>query len=129
MNFDVLKYINVSTSVNMTMEFCCTPLFDGVVDPAAADDMASTFAALGDPVRLRIVSMLAAAPEGTACGCDLESPLGLSQPTVSHHLRILREAGLVEGERQGRWVHYRVVPERLEDLRSALSTGALVSQR
>jgi ArsR family transcriptional regulator len=129
MNFDVLNYINVSTSVNMTMEFCCTPLFDGVVDRAAADDMASTFAALGDPVRLRIVSMLAAAPEGTACGCDLESPLGLSQPTVSHHLRILREAGLVEGERQGRWVHYRVVPERLEDLRSALSTGALVNQR
>ena len=111
------------------METCCTPLFEGVVDRGAAYDMASMFAALGDPVRLRIVSMLAAAPEGAACGCDLESPLGLSQPTVSHHLRILREAGLVEGERQGRWVHYRVVPERLEDLRAALSTGALVSQR
>ncbi len=109
------------------MDFCCTPLFDGVVDDTAADDMAATFAALGDPVRLRIVSMLAAAPEGTACGCDLEGPLGLSQPTVSHHLKILREAGLVEGDRQGRWVHYRVVPERLENLRSALATGVLAS--
>lgn len=109
------------------MEYCCTPLFEGVVDPDAADDMASTFAALGDPVRLRIVSMLAAAPEGTACGCDLEGPLGLSQPTVSHHLKILREAGLVEGDRQGRWVHYRVVPERLEDLRSALAPGVLIN--
>lgn len=111
----------------MTMDYCCTPLFDGVVDSDAAGDMAATFAALGDPVRLRIVSMLAAAPDGSACGCDLEGPLGLSQPTISHHLKILREAGLVEGDRQGRWVHYRVVPERLEGLRSALSTGALVS--
>ncbi len=127
MNFNVLNYINISTSVNMRMDFCCTPLFDGVVDSDAADDMASTFAALGDPVRLRIVSMLAAAPDGTACGCDLEAPLGLSQPTVSHHLKILREAGLVVGDRQGRWVHYRVVPERLESLRSALATGVLVS--
>jgi ArsR family transcriptional regulator, arsenate/arsenite/antimonite-responsive transcriptional repressor len=109
------------------MENCCTPLFDGVVDADAAGDMASTFAALGDPVRLRIVSMLAAAPEGTACGCDLEGPLGLSQPTVSHHLKILREAGLVEGDRQGRWVHYRVVPDRLEELRSALAPGVLVN--
>ena len=111
------------------MDFCCAPLFEGVVDGVAADDMAATFAALGDPVRLRIVSMLAAAPEGKACGCDLEGPLGLSQPTVSHHLKVLREAGLVEGDRQGRWVHYRVVPERLEDLRSALSTRTPVSGR
>lgn len=108
------------------MEFCCSPLFEGVVTRENAEDMAATFAALGDPVRLRIVSLLAAAPDGTACGCDLESPLGLSQPTVSHHLRVLREAGLVEGDRQGRWVHYRIVPERLEDLRAALSTRALV---
>ena len=104
------------------MEFCCTPLFEDVIDRESADDMAVTFAALGDPARLRIVSMLAAAPEGSACGCDLEGPLGLAQPTVSHHLRILREAGLIEGERRGRWVHYRLIPERLEDLRSALAT-------
>lgn len=104
------------------MEYCCTPIFDGVLDSGAASEMAPLLAALGDPVRLRIVSMLAAAPDGAACGCDLEQPLGLAQPTVSHHLKILREAGLVEGERQGRWVFYRVVPERLEELRRALAT-------
>ena len=108
------------------MDFCCNPLFEGVVSREAADDMAATFAALGDPARLRIVSMLAAAPDGSACGCDLEGPLGLAQPTVSHHLKILREAGLIEGERRGRWVHYSIVPERLEDLRSALATSVSV---
>lgn len=104
------------------MEYCCTPLFDGVMDVESASEMAPVLAALADPVRLRIVSMLAAAPEGAACGCDLEQPLGLAQPTVSHHLKILREAGLVVGERKGRWVYYRVVPDRLEELREALVT-------
>lgn len=106
------------------MDYCCTPLFSGAIDARSASDMAPVLAALGDPVRLRIVSMLAAAPNGAACGCDLEEPLGLAQPTVSHHLKILREAGLVVGEREGRWVFYRVVPERLEELREALSTTA-----
>lgn len=103
------------------MEYCCTPLFEGVIDEVEAREMAPVLGALADPVRLRIVSMLAAAPDGVACGCDLEGPLGLAQPTVSHHLKILREAGLVEGRRQGRWVYYRVVPERLEEIRDALS--------
>jgi len=108
-------------------DFCCTPLHEGEIDVERATAMAPMLAALADPVRLRIVSMLLAAPEGSSCGCDLEDPLGLSQPTVSHHLKVLREAGLVEGERQGRWVHYRVVPERLEEIAAALSpTGALV---
>lgn len=83
--------------------------------------MAPMIAALADPMRLRMVSMLLAAPEGYACGCDLETPLELSQPTVSHHLKVLREAGLVEGEKRGRWVHYRVVPERLAEISEALS--------
>lgn len=108
------------------MDFCCTPIFEGEIDAIAATETAAKFAALGDPVRLRIVSMLANAPDGVACGCDLEGPLGLSQPTVSHHLKILREAGLIEGTRQGRWVHYRVQAGRLEELRQALSTKTLV---
>lgn len=108
------------------MEFCCTPIFDGVLDEGDAVELASTFAALGDPVRLRIVSMLAASEDGAACGCDLETPLGLSQPTVSHHLKVLREAGLIEGTRQGRWVFYRIVPGRLKDLRAVLAPTALV---
>lgn len=108
------------------MEFCCTPIFEGEIDVSAATDMAMMFAALGDPVRLRIVSMLSDAPGGFACGCDLEGPLGLSQPTVSHHLKILREAGLIEGTREGRWVHYRVLEDRLEELRQALAVDVPV---
>lgn len=102
---------------------CCTPVFAGVM---AADDAAKTaelIAALADPVRLRIVSMLAASSAGAACGCELEEPLGLAQPTVSHHLRVLREAGLVVGERRGKWVHYRLVPERMAEIRDALTPG------
>jgi ArsR family transcriptional regulator len=105
----------------MDMEFCCTPVFEGVIEEEEAVETARALAALGDPVRLRIVSLLAAAPDGSACGCELESPLGLSQPTVSHHLRILREAGLVTGHREGRWVHYQVVSQRLDEIRAALS--------
>jgi ArsR family transcriptional regulator, arsenate/arsenite/antimonite-responsive transcriptional repressor len=124
MIFDTLILVDVSTNVNMRME-CCEPLFGGVLEVEEAIRTAAMFAALADPVRVRIVSMLAAAPEGTACGCELEDPLGLAQPTVSHHLRILREAGLVVGERRGRWVHYRVVPERLDEIRDALSPPVL----
>jgi len=105
----------------MGMEFCCTPVVEGVVDEQDAVENARALAARGDPARLRFVSVLAAAPGGSACGCELESPLGLSQPTVSHHLRILREAGLVTGHREGRWVHYRVVSERLDEIRGVLT--------
>lgn len=103
------------------MEVCCTPLHDGPIDGAKADAMSPVLGALADPVRLRMVSMLLAAPDGSSCGCDLEEPLGLSQPTISHHLKILREAGLIEGERRGRWVHYRVIPERLTEIAEALT--------
>lgn len=103
------------------MDFCCTPLSQGAIDETEAADMAPVLAALADPVRLRIVSMLIAAPEARACGCDMEEPLGLSQPTISHHLKVLREAGLVSGEKVGRWVFYQVVPERLAEVSRALS--------
>ena len=103
------------------MEVCCTPLHEGEIDEVRAGAMAPLLAALGDPVRLRILSILMASPDGSCCGCDMEEPLGLAQPTISHHLKVLREAGLVEGEKQGRWVHYRAVPERLEELSGALA--------
>jgi ArsR family transcriptional regulator len=121
---DVLIIVDTSTNVNMEME-CCTPVFAGVLGSDEAERTAELLTALADPVRLRIVSMLAAAPEGTACGCELEAPLGLAQPTVSHHLRILRQAGLVEGERRGRWVHYSLVPQRLEEITEALRPALL----
>jgi len=101
-------------------DYCCTPLHDGAIDEERALAMAPVLSALADPVRLRIVSMLLAAPDGSSCGCDLEEPLGLTQPTISHHLKVLREAGLVEGEKRGRWVHYRVVRERLSEISAAL---------
>ncbi|MDQ6853928.1 MAG: metalloregulator ArsR/SmtB family transcription factor [Actinomycetota bacterium] len=99
---------------------CCPPLLDGVLGEADADTLAGAFKALANPARLRLVSMIAGSPEGR-CACDLVAPLGRSQPTVSHHLRVLREAGLVESERRGPWIWYRVVPERLEALRVALA--------
>ena len=120
MTFDVLIMVDTSTIVNMMIN-CCTPVFAGVLDVDEATQTAGLLSALADPVRLRIVSMLAAARGGTACGCELEDPLGLAQPTVSHHLRILREAGLIVGERRGRWVHYSLVQERLDEIRDALS--------
>ena len=83
-----------------------------------AEKAAPVLAALGDPVRLRLLSIVAT--ESEVCSCNLEGPLGKSQPTVSHHTRILAEAGLIVGERRGKWTWWQVVPERLEDLRRLL---------
>jgi ArsR family transcriptional regulator, arsenate/arsenite/antimonite-responsive transcriptional repressor len=110
---DNCQYVQVN-------EFCCPPVLDGALGEDAAADLAGLFKVLGDPARLRLLSLIAAAPGG-ACTCELVEPLGRSQPTVSHHLKALREAGLIEGERVGTWVWYRVVPERLEALRGALA--------
>ena len=76
------------------------------------------FAALGDPVRLRLLSIVAA--EGEVCSCNLEEPLGKSQPTISHHTRVLSEAGLIQGEKRGRWMWWRIVPEQMQRLRLLL---------
>lgn len=102
-------------------ELCCAPLLGGALDEADADELAAAFKALADPVRLRLLSLIAAAPDGTACSCDLEDPVGKSQPTVSHHLSVLADAGLITKEKVGRWVNCTVVPERLAALRQALS--------
>ena len=83
-----------------------------------ADDLAKVFAALGDPVRLRLLSLVADA--GEICSCDLLEPLGKSQPTVSHHTKVLTDVGLIEGEKRGRWVWWRIVPERVAAVRDAL---------
>ena len=76
---------------------------------------------LADPARLRLLSLIQAQPSGEACVCNLQEPLGLSQPTVSHHLKVLLDAGLVEREQRGSWAYFRVIPERLETLRSLLA--------
>jgi len=101
---------------------CCTPLLAAPLPTQDAHDLARAFKALADPVRLRLLSLIAAAADGEACSCDLEEPVGKSQPTVSHHLSVLADAGLITKRKAGRWVMCRVVPDRLDALRSALAT-------
>ena len=96
---------------------CCGPSTPPLAEEAR-DELAARFKALADPTRVAIVNRLAAAPE--VCVCDLTDAFELSQPTISHHLRILREAGLVEASRRGTWAYYRLVPEAVESLRVAL---------
>ncbi|MGY1601143.1 metalloregulator ArsR/SmtB family transcription factor [Geodermatophilus sp. SYSU D00815] len=104
------------------VEACCAPLASVLLGEQEAQTLARQFAALADPVRLRIVSLLATAEEGVVCACDLVEPVGKSQPTVSHHLKVLVEAGLVTSQRRGRNNWYGVVPAALEALRGALAT-------
>lgn len=98
---------------------CCTPVRRDVLDEPDAELLARSFAALADPIRLRLLSFVASAPD-EVCACDLVEPSGRSQPTVSHHMKILVDAGLVAREKRGLWVWYRVVPDRLDALRAAL---------
>ena len=102
---------------------CCAPLDEAVPSARDADRLAAQFAALADPVRLRLLSLLATSSDGAVCACDLVEPVGRSQPTVSHHLKVLTEAGLVSGTRQGRNIWYAAEPTALEALRVALGSG------
>jgi ArsR family transcriptional regulator, arsenate/arsenite/antimonite-responsive transcriptional repressor len=97
---------------------CCPPLTQAPLSPDDAAELASVLGALGDPVRLRLLSLVAA--QGEVCSCHLEEPLGKSQPTVSHHTKVLAAAGLIVGERRGKWMWWTIVPERLALLRRLL---------
>jgi ArsR family transcriptional regulator len=99
----------------------CPPLFASRLRRLDAERLAATLRAVADPVRLQLLSLIAAQPGAEACVCHLVKPVGLTQPTVSHHLAQLHEAGLLARERRGSWVHYRIVPERLQALRDALA--------
>lgn len=105
-------------------DVCCAPLTAGVLDEAEAVELAGVFKVLADPARLRLLSMVAAADPGEACACDLVEPVGRSQPTVSHHLSLLVDAGLLTREKRGKWAWYRIVPERLAAVRAALAPAA-----
>ncbi len=98
---------------------CCGSVLAEPLSERDAGELAGAFAALADPVRLRLLSIIASSDE--VCSCDLEAPLGRSQPTVSHHTKALVEAGLIVGDKRGRWMWWRVVPERVGALRDALS--------
>lgn len=101
-------------------EPCCAPLRATPLQYGDAEVLARRFAALGDPVRLRLLSLLATSTEGAVCVCDLVEPVGKTQPTVSHHMKILREAGLVTGEKRGVNTWYSAVPAAIDALRDAL---------
>ena len=103
-------------------EPCCTPLVREPLTEDWAGDLARMFKALGDPVRLQLLSRVASHAGGEACVCDLSVGLDLSQPTISHHLRVLRESGLLECERRGTWVYYWVVASALAQLSAVLGS-------
>jgi Predicted transcriptional regulators len=105
---------------------CSSPLTREPLSAEQATGVAQVFRALGDPVRLRIVSIVASHAGGEACVCDLTAAFDLSQPTISHHLKVLKEVGLLTSERRASWVYYRVVPETLAELSALLDIPATV---
>jgi ArsR family transcriptional regulator len=103
---------------------CCTPLTREALDADRAEDLAHKLKALADPTRLRLVSMVAASDGEEACVCDLIEPVGLSQPTVSHHLKVLMEAGFLTRSKRGTWAYYKLVPGALGQLSQLLDVTA-----
>jgi len=106
---------------------CCAPLTESALGTEQAEDLSRMFKALGDPVRLRLLSMITSAPGGEICVCDLTPAFDLSGPTISHHLKVLREAGLVDAERRGTWVYYSPRPANLRQLAALLDTASPVA--
>lgn len=102
---------------------CCAPVLEAPLRETDAAELAHVFAALADPVRLRLLSLIAAA--GEICSCDLLGPVDRSQPTVSHHTKVLADTGLIAGEKRGRWVWWSIVPARVADVRAALGSEAV----
>ena len=103
-------------------EACCPLVLAAPLDEAGSERLAAALRVLAEPARLRLLSLIGARAEGEACVCDLTEPLGLSQPTVSHHLKVLADAGLVEREQRGRWAYFRVNTGPLELLRASLAS-------
>lgn len=125
------EYIDICQYKRMNLpkanSSCCSTLLSNVLSASEAEQMAALFRALGESARLRLISLIAAQPEGELCACDLVEPLGLSQPTVSHHLKVLYEAGLLQKERRGTWIYYRIVPNQLLALRNALAVPQVLT--
>ncbi|MBV9060033.1 MAG: helix-turn-helix transcriptional regulator [Pseudonocardiales bacterium] len=113
--------------VSAGMAECCTPLTTEPLTADQAEVLSRRFKALGDPVRLRLLSLIASHEGGEACVCELTVAFPLSGPTISHHLRVLREAGLIEGQRRGTWIYYRVLPDALQTLSQALHPAAALT--
>ena len=118
-----LKFIPAAQA-QAVVEACATPLAREPISTSTAAELAQVFKALGDPVRLRLVSLIGAHQGGEVCVCELTTAFDLTQPTISHHLKVLREAGIIDGERRGTWVYYWLVPAALERMAALLSAPA-----
>jgi ArsR family transcriptional regulator len=116
-----LAIISVAGAAAGTQSCSSPPLTGEPLDEAAAAGPAMVFKALGDPVRLRLVSLIGAHQGGEVCVCDLTTAFDLTQPTISHHLKVLRQAGIIDSERRGTWVYYRLVPAALERMAALLT--------
>jgi ArsR family transcriptional regulator, arsenate/arsenite/antimonite-responsive transcriptional repressor len=103
---------------------CCSPITGTALDVESAERLAGVLRALAEPTRLRLVSLIAAHEDAEACVCDLTDPVALSQPTVSHHLKVLVDAGLLEREQRGKWAYYRLVPGALDALAGVLTRSS-----
>ena len=116
-------FVNIVSMKTFTFD-CCPPLLLKHLKSSDAEQLAAMFRVLGEPSRLQLLSLIASQPTGAACVCELIEPLGLSQPTVSHHLKVLFDAGFLTKERRGTWMYYRVVPQTLEALCATLESPA-----
>ncbi len=110
-----------ATGLGAGVETCSIPLVGEPVSEATAAGLAQVFKALGDPVRIRLLSLIGAHQGGEVCVCDLTTAFDLTQPTISHHLKVLRSAGIIDSERRGTWVYYRLVPAALDRIAAVLS--------
>ncbi len=113
-----------AAELQVVVEACSTPLVGEPIGESAAAGLAQVFRALADPVRLRLVSLIGAHQGGEACVCALTEAFDLTQPTISHHLKVLREAGIIDCERRGTWVYYWLIPSALERMAALLSAPA-----
>lgn len=115
-------YVNIRVMTIRQPRFqCCASLLSDSFDAKTAQDLATLFRVLGDASRLQILNLIAKQPEQEVCACQLTESLELSQPTISHHLKVMYQAGLLAKERRGVWIYYRILPEQLKALRLALS--------
>lgn len=121
-NIDYGRCMPIALEItDVTAETCCAPLQREPIAPGDAEDLATRLKALADPARLRLISIVAASDGQEACVCDLIEPIGLAQPTVSHHLKVLTEAGFLTRSKRGTWAYYRLVPGALDEIAGVLA--------
>jgi len=118
----VTTTLTLSRAATAESGVCCSPIVGDVLSAADAETLASTLKAVAHPARLRLLSLIAAHQGGEACVCDLTEPVGLTQPTVSHHLKVLVDAGLLTRDKRGIWAYYAVIPAALDALAAVLTT-------